>query len=177
VYIRTRPDNLSFSRRFLLCSLSMPIKPQRRHNLADHPLHQEGPSRKKRRLSHSESSPDNSEGSSSSDSEQDVDPNTEESIQSEPEDVNDDHWETHSDFIVGDRLGSFGRETKSSNSQTIPPSMPDRIVSFSSLGISAHIQSALKSMSIKTPTEIQVACIPPLLAGKYSFVLLESSRY
>ncbi|KAF8192546.1 P-loop containing nucleoside triphosphate hydrolase protein [Pholiota molesta] len=38
--------------------------------------------------------------------------------------------------------------------------------SFASLGISPQLQGALKSMSIKAPTEVQSACIPPLLAGR-----------
>jgi len=156
--------------KFLLTRFSMSVKPQSRRSLS-HPLHQEGPARKKRRLSQSESSPDDSEDSSSS--EQDAtDPSRgrEDFVRSDPEDFID--WETHSsDFIVEDRLGSFGRRPKPSNSQTISPSIPDRIESFSSLGISAPIQSALKSMSIRLPTEVQVACIPPLLLGKYLFFL------
>lgn len=38
-------------------------------------------------------------------------------------------------------------------------------ISFSSLGISAPLQAALSAMSIRTPTEVQAACIPPLLSG------------
>ena len=50
-------------------------------------------------------------------------------------------------------------------------------ITFSSLGISSPLQAALKSMSIKLPTEVQAACIPPLLEGKikkirFYFVLL-----
>lgn len=41
--------------------------------------------------------------------------------------------------------------------------LPD---SFSAFGISNQLQSALTTMSIRTPTEVQAACIPPLLAGK-----------
>ncbi|KAJ6515949.1 P-loop containing nucleoside triphosphate hydrolase protein [Mycena sanguinolenta] len=37
---------------------------------------------------------------------------------------------------------------------------------FSGLGISKALQTALTSMSIRTPTEVQVACIPPLLQGR-----------
>jgi ATP-dependent RNA helicase DDX49/DBP8 len=36
---------------------------------------------------------------------------------------------------------------------------------FSSLGISPSLLSALSKMAIHAPTEIQRACIPPLLAG------------
>ncbi|KAF7977647.1 hypothetical protein HWV62_3068 [Athelia sp. TMB] len=38
--------------------------------------------------------------------------------------------------------------------------------SFMSIGVSAPLQAALSSMSIRTPTEIQAACIPQLLAGE-----------
>lgn len=38
-------------------------------------------------------------------------------------------------------------------------------VTFSSLGISPPLLSALSKMAIHAPTEIQRACIPPLLAG------------
>lgn len=39
-------------------------------------------------------------------------------------------------------------------------------VTFSSLGISPPLLSALSKMAIHAPTEIQQACIPPLLAGQ-----------
>ena len=39
-------------------------------------------------------------------------------------------------------------------------------VTFSSLGISPPLLSALTKMAIRAPTEIQQACIPPLLAGQ-----------
>ena len=38
--------------------------------------------------------------------------------------------------------------------------------SFASLGISPILLKALSSMSIRAPTEVQAACIPPLLQGK-----------
>ena len=44
--------------------------------------------------------------------------------------------------------------------------LPAKSYTFSSLGISAPLQAALKSMSIQLPTEVQAACIPPLLEGK-----------
>jgi ATP-dependent RNA helicase DDX49/DBP8 len=49
-----------------------------------------------------------------------------------------------------------------SSSQWIKP-LP---ASFSSLGVSPSLQASLASMSIRTPTEVQAACIPPLIAGK-----------
>jgi hypothetical protein len=39
---------------------------------------------------------------------------------------------------------------------------------FLSLGVSPPLQDSLFNMSIRTPTEVQVACIPSLLAGKFS---------
>lgn len=39
--------------------------------------------------------------------------------------------------------------------------------SFQSLGIAPSLQVALSGLSISTPTEVQVACIPPLLSGKF----------
>lgn len=38
--------------------------------------------------------------------------------------------------------------------------------SFASMGISSALLTALNKMSIKAPTEIQAACIPPLLQGR-----------
>lgn len=39
--------------------------------------------------------------------------------------------------------------------------------SFASFGISSTLLTALASMSIRTPTEIQTVCIPPLLQGEF----------
>ena len=47
-----------------------------------------------------------------------------------------------------------------------PPPQALSRSSFMSLGVSAPLQAALSSMSIRTPTEIQAACIPQLLAGE-----------
>lgn len=51
------------------------------------------------------------------------------------------------------------------NTLTTPPILP---ASYTSMGISSALLSSLNKMSIKTPTEIQAACIPPLLAGEFS---------
>ncbi|KAJ3513088.1 hypothetical protein NMY22_g15146 [Coprinellus aureogranulatus] len=50
-----------------------------------------------------------------------------------------------------------------------PPSLqsnPLPVTTFASLGISAPLRAALKSMSITSPTEVQAACIPPILSGR-----------
>ena len=51
--------------------------------------------------------------------------------------------------------------------RTIPSSIPhhSKRATFKSLGTSPSMISALTAMSIKLPTEVQIACIPPLLAG------------
>ncbi|KDQ15431.1 hypothetical protein BOTBODRAFT_31765 [Botryobasidium botryosum FD-172 SS1] len=46
------------------------------------------------------------------------------------------------------------------------PSQPTAQATFHSLGISSSLVSALNAMSIRHPTPIQSACIPPLLAGR-----------
>ncbi|KAF8913846.1 P-loop containing nucleoside triphosphate hydrolase protein [Gymnopilus junonius] len=68
---------------------------------------------------------------------------------------------------VEDRLQSFSRRTQRKSQQVVPQStgLPQG-PSFASLGISLSLLAALKTMSIKVPTEVQAACIPALLAGK-----------
>lgn len=77
------------------------------------------------------------------------------------------------------QTGRLGRSSKSSSfgsrvtakprlalQRTLSPEAgPSKLVSFSSMGVSAPLISALSNMAIHAPTEIQQACIPPLLAG------------
>jgi ATP-dependent RNA helicase DDX49/DBP8 len=68
-------------------------------------------------------------------------------------------------FDVQDRVSTIGgnrmEETrKRQNSQQTPRSP------FQSFGVSPALLAALSGMSITTPTEIQAACIPPILAGE-----------
>lgn len=67
-------------------------------------------------------------------------------------------------FVVEDRLSSlrFARTQKPPTG----PTLNSIRTTFASLGISLPLQQALTGMSIKVPTEVQAACIPPLLAGK-----------
>lgn len=51
------------------------------------------------------------------------------------------------------------------------PALSQSKETFGSLGVSQVLQNALGSMSIRLPTEIQAACIPPLLAGAYIYIL------
>lgn len=67
-------------------------------------------------------------------------------------------------LVVGDRLGRAAAPKREAPAQRVQPS--PHVESFAALGISQPLQNALKSISIKVPSEIQSACIPPLLAGE-----------
>jgi ATP-dependent RNA helicase DDX49/DBP8 len=45
------------------------------------------------------------------------------------------------------------------------------------MGVSSSLVSAMSKMSIHTPTEIQAACIPPLLDGMHSSHSVFRPRY
>ncbi|KAI6003938.1 P-loop containing nucleoside triphosphate hydrolase protein [Pisolithus albus] len=59
---------------------------------------------------------------------------------------------------------NWSRDAKISNEPTTSRTHP--VSSFSEMGISPSLEAALHRMSIQTPTEIQAACIPPLLSGR-----------
>lgn len=49
------------------------------------------------------------------------------------------------------------------------PIPPNRLpTTFEAMGISSALVGALSKLSINAPTEIQAACIPPLLQGKFA---------
>ena len=110
------------------------------------------PLRKRRRLSYSD--PDNDEASSETGS--DLDEHTP-SLSD-----NDDGFQVVSSLEDHTRL--FNRTI--ARPPKLQTTLPAKSYTFPSLGVSAPLQAALKSMSIKLPTEIQAACIPPLLEGK-----------
>ncbi len=64
--------------------------------------------------------------------------------------------------LLGSRVTVKPRLT---HQRTLSPGA-SKPVTFSSLGISPLLLSALSKMAIHAPTEIQQACIPPLLAGQ-----------
>jgi len=111
---------------------------------------QEGHARKKRRLSDSDSERLVAHSSDTDRVEVDSDPDSDTSGETD-----------RPSFVVEDRLTSV-RPPKSSS----VPTSKTRQTTFGSLGISSPLQGALTGMSIKVPTEVQTACIPPLLAGK-----------
>ena len=119
---------------------------------------QEQPLRKKRRLSQSSDSENDTGSETFSASGSDDSPPHNFHIDSSLED--------HSRFS----------ERTISRSPKFQESLPAQSYTFSSLGISAPLQATLKSMSIKFPTEVQAACIPPLLEGKRISMLKASLR-
>lgn len=137
---------------------------------------QEGPVRKKRRLSEAES-----QVSTASHSNRD-----EQTIQllqgdrtlsdSESESIS---YNISEDVHLRPRVVLEGRSRSASgipkNSELLPSqsSISERS-SFASLGVSNLLVNALKGMSIKAPTDVQASCIPQLLAGRYISLFISS---
>lgn len=104
----------------------------------------------------------------------------------ETEEDADEDFESHDDeediseaeqtsgtLSVPERFSSSRVESSKPRSRikaTDPPK--EQPSSFLSLGVSNDLQAALSAMSIRTPTEIQAACIPPILAGEYSIFII-----
>jgi len=122
---------------------------------------QEQPLRKKRRLSYSDSENDsNSQAPSESGSNELTHA------------ISDNGDSFQVDSALKDHSRFSNRTT--SGSPQLQAGPPANSYTFSSLGISAPLQTALKNMSIKLPTEVQAACIPPLLEGKRNLISVES---
>ena len=64
-------------------------------------------------------------------------------------------------FSFKPRKGAISEET------TVSSHVPSLPSTFAELGVSLSLVSAMNSMSIRTPTEVQATCIPPLLDGMY----------
>ena len=150
----------------------MPPKTIEDYTLDDLQRRQEEPVRKRRRLSvepDSESEGEDAEASTSSDREE---PGHLQGRGLESESGSDDDFyhagSRQSGLVMEDRLGPFPRVGETSKWTTSAATSSTTSSSFSSFGISLPLQNALKSMSIKQPTEVQTACIPPLLAGEWS---------
>jgi ATP-dependent RNA helicase DDX49/DBP8 len=121
---------------------------------------------KRQKITHSSMYDDGSNSESEEGSRSDV--------SGEENDVTDDSFKDDEDeeesrqgederLEFGDRLGSL---IKTKLPFPPPPSeTPQNPRSFSSFGISKALVAVLTSMSIKVPTEVQTACIPPLLSG------------
>ena len=65
------------------------------------------------------------------------------------------------------RFSSKPRKGTISEKTTAPSHVPSMPSTFAELGVSSSLVSAMNSMSIRTPTEVQAVCIPPLLDGMY----------
>jgi len=89
---------------------------------------------------------------------------------SDEDDEEDAESNSHPDNsqLLSSAIGQDRFHAPAVNDPRPPASEPSKssVASFSSLGISAPLQSALSAMSIKAPTEVQAACIPPLLLGQ-----------
>ncbi|PPQ71778.1 hypothetical protein CVT26_007612 [Gymnopilus dilepis] len=133
------------------------------------PQQREERPKKRRRLSESESDSDASGSASGSEGVED-----EQAFESDDSgSYNRQALDTRvapSELDVEDRLRLSGkRPLDKQQQQAVPKSATADLQqrpSFASLGISVPLQTALKTMSIKVPTEVQAACIPVLLAGE-----------
>ncbi|KAH9938315.1 P-loop containing nucleoside triphosphate hydrolase protein [Fomitopsis serialis] len=75
------------------------------------------------------------------------------------------NWDDADSRFGLSRMTVVSRSSKPTQPEAPKPART-RPTSFESLGISSALLNALTKMSIKSPTEIQAACIPPLLAGE-----------
>ncbi|KAF7776205.1 hypothetical protein Agabi119p4_4598 [Agaricus bisporus var. burnettii] len=94
-----------------------------------------------------------------------IDDSLEDEEANEDEEEEEDRQSEDEPLELGGRLGSLIKrklQPPSHRSKTPHQTMG----SFSSFGISSALSSALTSMSIRIPTEVQTACIPPLLSGR-----------
>ena len=101
----------------------------------------------------------------------------------------DEVWDQDSNVALEETDGDVGaewytgslpsEEESSSRISIIPrashsmannaPVRPIPATTFASFGVSSALLTALHKTSIRLPTEIQAACIPPLLQGELSF--------
>jgi len=88
----------------------------------------------------------------------------------------DEHtWRTTADSLSSSRI-TFTHNSPLRAPARVPHTAPSRPMTFPALDISPLLVSALSTMSIRAPTEIQRACIPPLLEGKYFLASRDLAR-
>lgn len=98
-------------------------------------------------------------------------------------DEGEDDQESTSDVPIQDnedaipsRLSSKPRRSAVVEENTAPPPTSSLPQTFAELGVSPSLVAAMNKMSIDTPTEIQIACIPPLLDGmRFPYLLFPPS--
>jgi len=66
---------------------------------------------------------------------------------------------------IPSRFSFKHRQDTTTGKAEVPPHVPSLPRTFAGMGVSSSLVSAMNKMSIHTPTEIQAACIPPLLNG------------
>ncbi|KAF8165398.1 P-loop containing nucleoside triphosphate hydrolase protein [Crassisporium funariophilum] len=123
---------------------------------------EEGSLRKKRRLSEVLSDAPQTPDENSTEDDVSADSADEESEENEGP-ASDNEPDILADLPTEDRFNFVTRQTGNLQTSTNAPTQHS---SFASLGVSIPLQAALKSMSIKTPSEVQSGCIPALLAGR-----------
>jgi ATP-dependent RNA helicase DDX49/DBP8 len=156
-------------------------------------MQEEGPSRK--RVRHTllwdsdDSNEENVQGASRSDSERENSASGSENLSGSDQEDEEDEDSRHNGEREGDEEDtnlSLKTLYEGNDEDDVPGSsrvkiMPRRIfqeqrkpltaspikLSFEALGISPALLHALSKMSIRLPTEIQAACIPPLIQGEY----------
>jgi len=67
--------------------------------------------------------------------------------------------------IIPSRFSFKRRKDTATGKAEAPPHVSLLSQTFAGMGVSLSLISAMNKMSIHTPTEIQAACIPPLLNG------------
>ncbi|KAJ7368246.1 P-loop containing nucleoside triphosphate hydrolase protein [Mycena albidolilacea] len=147
---------------------------KRKSLTADDLLRQlEGPQKRLKTSRHSSpSSPRSSE--SDNDLKQLEDEDSGSDSDNDAHDSEEDSDETDEDTLHKATSSREPRDDASSSRLTFKPRTnhdaapprPTAAPTFSGLGISKALQTALTSMSIRTPTEVQAACVPPLLQGR-----------
>ena len=128
---------------------------------------QESGSRKRQKRVRDEES---LEDSDSSDSGEDL-----ESVRSSPlyEDEDDQGSASETptqgeEDTTASRFSFKPRQNIVTEKNAVPSHVSSLPQTFVKLGVSSPLVSAVNKMSIYTPTDVQVACIPPLLDGMYS---------
>ncbi|KAF8655262.1 hypothetical protein AX16_003163 [Volvariella volvacea WC 439] len=135
---------------------------------------EELPSKKPRRIAIEDPVDNDSDAATSDRSQASLDdpgPSNFSKDEDEDEDEDDGHDVTEDRrskprIVSSSRIAFKGGQPTILASTSTTKSVSKPLSSFTELGISAFLQRALEVMSIRAPTEVQAACIPPLLAGR-----------
>ena len=120
--------------------------------------------RQKRARDENEERSPGSDGSNSGESSQSEELSALEGDEDDQESMSDSPMQGEEDAIPS-RLSFKPRQSAVTNENTGSPHVPSLPQTFVELGVSSSLIAAMNKMSIHTPTEIQIACIPPLLDG------------